>query len=104
MSGLEPAAQLEGLDLRARAVDHLVPRAARGVNRRIELDEEGTGAAACQRLRLDVAEHAIGELESGSRAIVPEDVAASELMAPGDRPIEIVKDGRVIEALLAKPA
>ena len=32
-------------------------------------------------LRLDVAEHAIGELESGSRAIVPEDVAASELIA-----------------------
>ncbi|MCX5688249.1 MAG: DUF1501 domain-containing protein, partial [Planctomycetota bacterium] len=31
-------------------------------------------------------------------------VADSELMAPGDRPIEIVKDGRVIEALLAKPA
>jgi mono/diheme cytochrome c family protein len=32
-------------------------------------------------LRLDTAEHATAELESGSRAIVPEDVAASELVA-----------------------
>ena len=31
-------------------------------------------------------------------------VADSELMAPGDRPIEIVKDGNVIADLLAKPA
>ena len=32
-------------------------------------------------LRLDVAEQATAELDSGSRAIVPEDVAASELVA-----------------------
>jgi hypothetical protein len=32
-------------------------------------------------LRLDTAEQATAELESGSRAIVPEDVAASELVA-----------------------
>ena len=32
-------------------------------------------------LRLDVAEQAVAELESGSRAIIPEDAAASELMA-----------------------
>jgi mono/diheme cytochrome c family protein len=32
-------------------------------------------------LRLDTAEHATAELDSGSRAIVPEDVAASELVA-----------------------
>ena len=32
-------------------------------------------------LRLDVSEQAFAELESGSRAIVPEDAAASELMA-----------------------
>ena len=32
-------------------------------------------------LRLDSAEQATAELESGSRAIVPEDVAASELVA-----------------------
>ncbi|MFN9272215.1 MAG: DUF1549 domain-containing protein [Planctomycetia bacterium] len=32
-------------------------------------------------LRLDTAEHATAELDSGTRAIVPEDVAASELVA-----------------------
>ena len=32
-------------------------------------------------LRLDVAEQAVAELESGSRAIVPEDAASSELVA-----------------------
>ncbi|MBL9147309.1 MAG: DUF1501 domain-containing protein [Phycisphaerae bacterium] len=31
-------------------------------------------------------------------------VADGELMAPGNRPIEIVKDGKVVSALLAKPA
>lgn len=31
-------------------------------------------------------------------------VAESEIMAPGGRPVEIVKDGRVLDALLAKPA
>jgi uncharacterized protein (DUF1501 family) len=31
-------------------------------------------------------------------------VADTELMAPGNRPIEIVKGGRVVDALLAKKA
>jgi mono/diheme cytochrome c family protein len=39
------------------------------------------GAKRQAGLRLDVADSAHGELESGSRAIVPEDVAASELVA-----------------------
>ena len=30
--------------------------------------------------------------------------AESELVAPGDRPIEIVKDGKVVDAILAKKA
>ena len=69
-TGLQRLAQFKNLHLRARRIDDLMPFESCGIDGRVEVDQEGAAAAACQGLGLDAAAATeVGQLVAGQQGL-----------------------------------